>query len=65
MFHPTRNEASEAKGGVKKFFIGIRRDVTRASVTSFSTHTREARGLKFAMHNPHMAGSKVTDQIFA
>jgi len=40
------------------------RDVTHESVTSFSSHTSEARGLKFGMHNRHMDGSKVTDQIF-
>jgi len=32
----------------------------RPFVTSFSSHTNEARG----MHNLHMDGSKVTDQIF-
>jgi len=37
--------------------------VKYASVTSFSSHTSESRGLKFGMHNPHMDGSKVTDQI--
>jgi len=29
------------------------------SVTSFSSHTIEARGLKFGMHNPYMNASKV------
>jgi len=33
------------------------------SITSYSTHTSEARGLKFGMHNPHMDNSKVTDQV--
>jgi len=37
----------------------------RLSVTSFSSHTSKARGLKIGMHNPYMYGSKVTDQIFA
>jgi len=36
----------------------------RAHVTSFSSHTSEARGLKISMHNSYMDGSKVTDQIF-
>jgi len=36
----------------------------RLSVTSFSSHTSEARGLKIGMHNPYMDGSKVTIQIF-
>jgi len=34
------------------------------SVTSFSFHTIEARGLKIGMHILHMDGSKVTNQIF-
>jgi len=34
------------------------------SVTSFSSHTIEVRGLKFGMHNPYMNASKVTNQIF-
>jgi len=33
-------------------------------VTSFSSHTIEARGLKFGMHNPYTNASKVTNQIF-
>jgi len=57
-------EASEAKGGVWKFYLGIGRDAQYASVISFSSHTSEARGLKLGMHNSHMDGSKVTDQIF-
>jgi len=36
----------------------------RASITSFSFHTIEAKSLKFGIHNPHMDGSKDTDQIF-
>jgi len=36
----------------------------RLSVTSFSSYTSEARGLKIGMHNPHIDGSKVTNQIF-
>jgi len=34
------------------------------SVTSFSSHTSEARGLKIGMHIPHMDGSKATVQFF-
>jgi len=34
------------------------------SVTSFSSHTSEAWGLKIGMHNPYMNASKVTNQIF-
>jgi len=34
------------------------------SVSSFSSHTSEARGLKFGRHNPHTDGSKATDHIF-
>jgi len=34
------------------------------SITSFSFHTSEARGLKFGMHNPDIDGSKATIQIF-
>jgi len=33
------------------------------SITSFSSHTSEARGLKIGMHNPYMDGSKVTIQF--
>jgi len=50
--------------GSQKFCMGIGRDVPRVSVTSFSSHTSEARGLKFGMHNPNKDGSKVTNQIF-
>jgi len=32
-------------------------------VTSFFSHTSEARGLKIGMHNPYIDGSKVTIQI--
>jgi len=39
-------------------------EIGHASVTSFSSQTSESRGLKFGMHNPHMDGSKVVDQIF-
>jgi len=42
----------------------IKRDVTRASVSSLSSHTSDAKGLKFGMHNPYMDGSKVIDYIF-
>jgi len=35
-----------------------------ASVTSSSSHTIEARGLKIDMHIPHKDGSKVTNHIF-
>jgi len=35
----------------------------RPSVTSFSGHTSEARGLKIGMHIPHMDGFKFTDHI--
>jgi len=62
-FYPSQRKA-KGGGGVKKFCIGIGRDVTPAFVTSFSSHTSEARGLKFSMLNPHMDGSKVNDQIF-
>jgi len=34
------------------------------SATSFSSHTIEARDLKFGMHNPYTNASKDTDQIF-
>jgi len=34
------------------------------SVTSFSSHTSGARGLKFGTHNPYMNAFKVTNQIF-
>jgi len=54
----------EAKGGVQKSCIGFGRDVMRVSVTLFSSHVSEARGHKFGMHNTHMDGSKVNDQIF-
>jgi len=40
------------------------RDRAWCPVCLSSSHTSEARGLKFGMHNPHMDGSKVTDQIF-
>jgi len=40
------------------------RHVLHASVTFFFSHTSEARGLKFGIHNPKIDGSKVTDQIF-
>jgi len=33
-------------------------------VTPLSSHTSEAKGLKFGVHNPHMDCSKVADQIF-
>jgi len=39
-------------------------EVTWPYVASISSHTGEARGLKFDMHNPYMNGSKVTNQIF-
>jgi len=39
-------------------------DVQCASVTSFSSHTREAKDLKIGMHNPYMDGSKENDKIF-
>jgi len=35
----------------------------RQSVTSFSSHNSEARGLKIGMHNPYIDGFKSTDQI--
>jgi len=35
-----------------------------SSVTSFSFHTIEARGLKIGMDHPYIDGSKVTVQIF-
>jgi len=38
-------------------------DITLASVTSFSSHTSKARGLKIGVHNSYMDGSKVTDQL--
>jgi len=60
LLNPSR---SEAKGEVLKFCIGTGVDVPRPSVTSFFSHISEARGLKFVMHNPHIDGSKVTDQI--
>jgi len=56
-----------SEGGVLKFCIGIcSRMLTCVllSVKSSSSHTIEARGLKFGMHNPNMDGSKATDQIF-
>jgi len=34
------------------------------SVTSFSGHTSEVRGLKIGMPIPHMDGSKFTNHIF-
>jgi len=49
----------KAKGGCLDIFKGWEHDVT-----SFSSYTGEARGLTFGMHNPHMDGSKSTDQIF-
>jgi len=33
-------------------------------VTSFSSHTSEARDLKIVMYNPYMNGSKATIKIF-
>jgi len=39
-------------------------DLLRASVTSFSTHTSGAKGLKFGRNNHHIDGSKFTNQIF-
>jgi len=37
-------------------------DVTRRYVTSFSSQTSKARGLKIGMHNPYMDGS-ITNQF--
>jgi len=34
------------------------------SVTSFSGHTSEARGLKIGLHISHMDNFKFTNQIF-
>jgi len=34
------------------------------SVTSISSHSFEERGLKFASNNPHIIGSKSTEQNF-
>jgi len=39
--------------------LEICRDVPHA----FSSNTSEARGLKFGRYNPHIDGSKVTNQI--
>jgi len=44
---------------VYKFCKGIGCDVT-----SFSSHTSEAKRQKFGIHNPHMDGSKVIYYIF-
>jgi len=54
----------EAKRGVLKFCIGIGRDITLDSVTSFSSHTSDVKGRKFGLHNFQMDGSKVPNQIF-
>jgi len=39
-------------------------DILCASVSSFSSYTSEARGLKTGMHNLYKDGCKVTSQIF-
>jgi len=48
---------SKARGSFE-ICIGI------VAVTSFSSYTSEARGLKIGMQIPHMKGSEVTGQIF-
>jgi len=67
-FHKTLKSGypsqSEAKVGWLKFCEGNECNVLNESVTSFSSHTNEARGLKIGMHNPYMAGSKVINHIF-
>jgi len=44
--------------------VGKWGDVTCQSITSFSAHTSQARGLKFCRNNYHIGGSKFTNQIF-
>jgi len=58
------SERSEV--GVQKFCKGIKLitcDVWQ-SITSISSHSFEAGGLKFGMHDPHINGPKSTKQNF-
>jgi len=54
------------QGGVRNFIMDWAKNILSflLSVTSFSSHTSGARGLKFGMHNPYMNASKITYQIF-